>query len=695
MNKRIFLYLAVATMVSACGESSIISANNTDPQNTGQLLRTNSGDLTQYFRQTLKQGVGQTTYTNVVAMELDVSAPISESAVVGDSGSSHISTTQLQDAGVDEADQIKSDGNYVYSIDNGKGGGFGLSNAIRVLALNDKGRQVEEITRVNSPEEGAFSGLYLNPAEKQLIALQAPSYNVWGNWFAPEFFIGNTVGLSVINVDAPEKAAITQQLRFDGALISSRRVNNQLYLVLRHFPHIDNWLRYPGNERGIQQNERVLDNLQAESFLPKYRTISGEEKLLVRAEDCYIGKDATEGADVITLVAVDLEALDQAPQSRCYIGRSEAVYTSTTALYLATTRWHYDWSDPMASYSPEITTNIHKFAYAESDFEYRGSAEIDGHLGFDQNRKSFRFSEQNGLLRVMTMNEQRPWLAFAVDDVAEINVIEASKIEETSSPVMLSILREASDEKALELVSQLPNKTRPAPIGKAGEQLYATRYIGDRAYAVTFRVTDPLYVLDLGNPEDPYIAGELQIEGYSDYLYPLSEHLLLGVGKDAIADQNNVGDQRGAWYQGLKLSLIDVADPANPQERDKEIIGQRGTESAALRSHHGVSILDDGNLAKVAIPVSLHEGTPYGDVSEQPWQHYSYTHTGLHRFVVDKATGRFVRNGLTPLIAHEGEYAPGYDLDRSLLINDSVHYFHQDQVLSQDWLGQETPTLLP
>ena len=90
-------------------------------------------------------------------------------------------------------------------------------------------------------------------------------------------------------------------------------------------------------------------------------------------------------------------------------------------------------------------------------------------------------------------------------------------------------------------------------LGK-GEKIYSVRFLGDRAYVVTFKTTDPFYVVDLSNPKSPVVAGELKIPGYSSYLHPLTENIILGLGRE----DNKV-----------KLSLFDVSDPENPSELDK------------------------------------------------------------------------------------------------------------------------------
>ena len=93
-----------------------------------------------------------------------------------------------------------------------------------------------------------------------------------------------------------------------------------------------------------------------------------------------------------------------------------------------------------------------------------------------------------------------------------------------------------------------------------GENLHSVRFMGDKGYLVTFIRTDPLFVIDLSQPANPKVLGELKIPGYSDYLHPYDETHLIGVGKEAVDAEG----QNFAWYQGLKLSLFDVSNVNNP-----------------------------------------------------------------------------------------------------------------------------------
>ncbi len=179
-------------------------------------------------------------------------------------------------------------------------------------------------------------------------------------------------------------------------------------------------------------------------------------------------------------------------------------------------------------------TVIHKFALAHGSVSYRGTGSVDGHLGWDPQRKSYRLSEHNGDLRVLSFTGSFGW--FNLQDAQTV----------APSPAKLTALRERSSDQTLQAVASLPNAARPAHIGKTGEQVYAVRFLGDRAYVVTFRRTDPLYVLDLSKPTDPKTVGELEVAGFSDYLFPLPNNLLLGVGRDANSN---------GLVNGLKVAL--------------------------------------------------------------------------------------------------------------------------------------------
>ena len=422
---------------------------------------------------------------------------------------------------------------------------------------------------IETKENQYADGLYLRADEDQLIVTGSSHGRYgWDFWFSPLAWMQAESSVVSVDVSDPQAPQQTARIELDGEIISSRRIDNVLYLATRFQPFLPGLETYdPNTPTAARQLERI-DNTPLSTLLPRYRVanVSGS-RALVNPQDCYLPtEDApVRSADVISMIAIDLDVMDVV-SSVCFVGATETLYVSLESAYVATTRWEYQLQPgpfgPVSDfYEQDIETDLHKFSLTDGLIRYEASGSVDGHLGWNTERKPFRLSEKGSDLRAITYT---------------------AELTPDSSPVAVTVLRDTGDDE-LQVLARLPNAARPEPIGKPGEQLYATRFVGDRAYLVTFRMTDPLYVVDFTQPHDPFVAGELEITGYSDYLHPLQGGFLLGVGKDAIPDPN--GDFRGAWYQGVKVSLYNVQDPQDPFEADSLVIGKRGTETPVLRNH--------------------------------------------------------------------------------------------------------------
>lgn len=608
------------------------------------------------------------------------------------SSAAPVSGTDLQEAGVDEADLIKSDGQTVYS--------FAAATATQPAASNtptpDTNRfgNVLRRHRLNASTPAALqeadslalawsadvtgTGLYLDAERQQVVAVGESTLGggMYTLWFAPDAWANGATEVKWIDVANPDRMAVRRSLRMQGQLIGSRRLGSTLYLVMR------------------SQTQLPIDAAQTPTaWQPTFSLDGGAKQPLVQADQCLAQSDnAMPSATLITLVAVDLgtattgTTTQPLTQAKCFVGGTEAFYMSERNLYLATTRYDYTDASGMPRYAPRTSTDIHQFGLDGMQISYRGSGNVMGHLGFDQNRKSFRLGEHNGHLRVLTQTEPTFGLWAAAMDVARTPATTSSSTAlptDTDSPGRLSILREQGGE--LNLVGSLPNAKRPASLGKPGENLYASRFLGGRGYLVTYRLIDPLYVLDLSDPIDPKVAGELEVSGYSDYLFPLTESLLLGVGKDAVAD-GSAGDGRFAWYQGVKLSLIDVSDPTRPSEVGRQIIGQRGTSATVLHDHHGIALQRRGQGAQAAVriglPVSLHDDGPTGIRPSPPSQWAPFSRTEMHRVEIN--LGDKTLTATTPVPSTvEGDR--DISRDRALLWQDQSHYYQQGSWTSSGW----------
>lgn len=703
------LVLAITALLAGCGGGSSgldsvllpgpgpgVAPEPEPPALTAWALqRASERSLTSWLREALgpdaKNHLGSVWARDVMF----ATAATAPSAGAETGAAAVFSGTTLQEAGVDEADRIKSDGVFVFDVTTGTSGVASLRRQRLDGAAAEAAMQPAGTLALPFTSGQQASGLYLDTERAQLAVLaEGNTGGIYDNWFAPQWWSQGQTGLTLVSAPASGPMQVRRTLRFDARMIGSRRIGATLYLVLRSYPKvsgIDPW--WPVEKAAT--NQAALDKLQATQLLPTLSIDGGVAQPLVQPTDCYTQPlNAVRSADMITVVAVDLAASAHRHAARCFTGGTEAFYMSDQSLYLATTRNNYSYSGVFPVYEDQTTTDIHKFAFSGLDITYRGSGNVKGHLGFDQIRKSFRMGEHEGALRVITQSQQRwvGWIQPAVmpvmiDDVNLPTSVAATATTGTTtktttavieSPGRLAILKEIGG--ALAVVGELPSAARPEPLGKPGEQLYASRFIGNRGYLVTYRLTDPLYVLDLSNPADPRVAGALEVSGYSDYLFPLSENLLLGVGKEAASD-SSAGDGRFAWYQGVKVSLIDVTDPARPREAARSIIGRRGTDATVLRDHHGIALQTVGGVVRVGLPVRLHE-TPTSWMTGQPSDYYGFTRTELQRLEVNLSTSALTaRKPLPSSLAAERDISN----DRALLWNDQSHWYQDGTWLSAPW----------
>jgi uncharacterized secreted protein with C-terminal beta-propeller domain len=645
-----------------------------------------------YLKEGLEKSSDDISYLRTLPFVMTLDAAATSTAA--GAAESRTSSTNLQESGVDEADTIKVAGSNLFRLS-----GCDDSPCITVERLDSTTPRAVPVSTFRIDTKNAPDGMYRvqdGILGQDMLVTVAGQYGSWG-WF--DIWGGwqdSKTELNFLNISNPASLSRIEQLTFDGALVSSRVVGGTLYLVTRYTPGLPDYLPYAFEKADKEKNAAVLARAELPQILPHVRDSRDDVTTLVQAKDCYLPVSAVDGShnpSIITITAVPLKN-PTAHKSTCFLGASETLYMTTDSLYLATTSWNYDVGIRAAGsslrYSPEHTTAIHKFALGNGTIAYRGSGSVQGHLGWSEDKKSFRMGENGAYLNIAT-SVGETWGA--------------------SSSTRLTVLKEAGNSR-LEVVSVIDG------IGKPGEQLYAARFVGKRAYLVTFRITDPLYVVDLGNEEKPRIAGELQIDGYSDYLHPISENLLLGIGKDAIpAPAASDFGGRGAWYQGVKVALFDVANPAQPKEINSIVLGKRGTDSDVLWDHHAFTYLPPaGNTpARFSIPVRLNDTKPTWEFwdGKQPNAWYDYTHTALYSFEAGaqgiSQAGRIIADVAPPQAANGGRgvvtidparsaagtstFAPVYIYygDRSVLKDDAVFYIHDGKVLTSKWGENKGP----
>lgn len=564
-----------------------------------------------------------------------------------------------------------------------------LDVSLRILALDPESPDASSIKELSLDLGGRdANGFYLyEDGNKSSAIVTAFGGGYWGYWDQPYSFSNLESVIAKVDVTDASNAALSDTFTIDGQIISSRRIGDALFFASRYYPAI------PGADPWGQTREQWSDAIAStdlSTLMPQFsRNGSDDRTSLANPSECFVapvsGDDPYYSPDIITLGVIDLDTM-QLRDTQCFLGATETLYANTESVFLATTRYDYTqgavdvdsmlvntdviafppdmlWSDPRTS------TDIHQFDINSDQLTYAGSGSVKGHLGWNELQKPFRMSESNGYLRVTTMNDQQG---------------------PDHSPILLTVLQ-SDGQGNLKTVSKLPNEVHPGHIGKPGEQLYASRFLGERAYLVTFRQTDPLYVVDLSNPADPQVKGELEIEGYSDYLHPVGEKYLLGIGKNAIADPRGFGDGRGAWVQGIKLSLFDVSDPSSPSEVQSVLLGERGTESVALGNHRAITIqpANDQHPMRLSFGASVY-GTAAPATSPSPQQASSYSqwsYTGLHGYDITAGDNASItpRGALVIERSDNGNGYHRYGDDRSVMVNDAVFYVHGKSVYPAMW----------
>jgi hypothetical protein len=616
------------------------------PVADGALRAAQPGELAAYFKDRLQERAEQGY--NAPA-HLDFSAAPPQAAGTSGGGVLFAGAPQ-QEQGVDEDDLLKTDGTMLYTVQPSYANGTETVPA----RLSAQRRQADGslVARGTStlPQDFRPQGMYLASAASRIAVLaQKPAYDVFiaaGTPNAstmlpyPDLPYERKLAIDLFSTADGGRPAQTSRIEIDGSLVGSRMIGNVLYVVSQWTPDTSRY-QLPAKPTR-EQADAVLANLDAGELLPTIRIDGAAAQPLVTEADCLLQPaNASLGLQLTTITAFDLSTGAPARRSRCFVGGVESLYMSPTHVYLASSRQYWIAATPAAMvFPPAVRTDIHKFSLQGLQVDYRASGDVAGHLGWDPEKKPYRMSEHNGDLRVLSFTGESGWSGGTIDA--------AVAPPKPASPATLTILREDTAERALKTVATLPNAQRPAPLGHAGEQVYGVHFAGPTGYLVTFRRTDPLYVLDLSNPADPRQVGELEMPGYSDYLFPLAGGKLLGVGKDANA-QGIVG--------GIKVALFDVADQAQPRVLASRTLGGSGAFSALDYSRHGISLATDGAKVHVALPVRIPVGTRSSD-------------QGLARYLVDTSAGTLDEQPFTLSTRFDGTSVDGSQYARFDLANE-------------------------
>lgn len=442
------------------------------------------------------------------------------------------SGTNIQELGVDEPDIVKTDGRRIVAISNG--------TIYVVDVTGDKPRLAGQITL----ETGGVNNLFLS-GDRVLVMGTTDSYSArpqGGIAIEPSpsgpYYYTPIATLSQIDISDIENPRLERTMYLDGSYVSARMVGDTARLVIRSMPTgLDFTFPETGGlkaERDAERrNRRVIMESTIDNWVPYYVLEDGRGNVIRDGSllDCTRAHYPQEfsGLEMLNVLTIDLGNDLAVEDAVGVMAGGDIVYASEDAMYIASGAWQ-NWQAldglDAARAADDYTTNIHKFDISDPNrTTYVATGRVTGFM-----LSQWSMSEYDGRLRVASTNTPNWWWN-----------------DGRRSESFVTVLEQRGDE--------LVEVGKVGGLGK-GEQIYSVRFFDDVGYVVTFRQTDPLYTIDLSNPAKPEVVGELKILGYSAYLHPIGDGLLLGVGQDASEEGRTKGTQ---------VSVFDMSDPANPK----------------------------------------------------------------------------------------------------------------------------------
>ncbi|MBS3114681.1 beta-propeller domain-containing protein [Candidatus Woesearchaeota archaeon] len=595
------------------------------------------------------KGLGVTRVASSQLAEAVGAPSVAKSADSG--GAVDYSTTNIQVAGVDEADFVKNDGKYIYALTQNR--------LVIVDAFPAENAKILSETKI----DGNARDLFVNKDRLVVFADDSNEIPVFAEFdFVPRPRYTPITHAYVYDISDREKPKLVKDYNLNGNYYQSRMIEDYVYFIVienvyYYGPLIDLPVVRAASATIVKPDVFYFDNPE-ENY--NFNTIASfnifEDKDKVNAKTFMMGytnnlyvsqnniyityqknlpyryyekHNEERFYDVVApLLPSDAQSKIKAVREYSSLNSHEKWDKISAILEETYNKMDEDEKEELFEKIAEAIdeyearleaerrkTVIHKIKINNGDIDYGSRGEVPGYL-----LNQFSMDEYNDYFRVATTTEfyGRVPVPLPVEATESRQtssdapqVAKQSEAVVASKPMSIAIPRPIRESRYVMYnnVYVLDNELKI--VGKLeaiapDERIYSTRFIGDRLYMVTFKRIDPLFVIDLSNPESPEILGELKIPGFSDYLHPYDENHIIGVGKET--DSNEWG---GVSIHGVKLALFDVSDVKNPKQLDKYEIGEAGTDSEALRDHK--SFLFDKKKNLLVIPVTEVKGKQYYD----------------------------------------------------------------------------------
>ncbi|MFD0715392.1 beta-propeller domain-containing protein [Paenibacillus sp. GCM10027626] len=572
-------------------------------------------------------------------------APMEES-LSGSVEAADYSRTNVQVEGVDEADWAKTDGRFVYQISG--------SRVFIADVTDPRAPKLAATLEYGAEEQFAPLELYVDGSRLIVIGQNRVFFPVPLHSegaaaksavpssgkdkmaiIAPPAASRSAVKTKIYELGGSGVPKLVRETTLEGDYVSSRKIDGALYLVT------NKGYFYPANYETSEDYEPWYGDTGKSSELKKLP--------LERVRYFPDSPDAT----TMLVGALDLDSPGREMQVSAYLGSGQTIYASAKHLYVA-----------ISEYVPNgegfrEQTRVHKFRLDGGSIVYTGEGTVPGTV-----LNQYSMDEHNGYFRIAT-TKGNVW--GTGEDRASNNLYVLDESMKTAGKL---------------------EKLAP------GERIYSARFLGGRAYMVTFRNVDPLFAIDLRNPAKPAVLGQLKIPGYSDYLHPYDDNHIIGFGKDTeVQSVKGSGmEEPTAFYQGLKMALFDVSDVSHPKEKFKEIIGDRGTGSELLGNPKALLFSKSKNL--LAFPVELMEipNKTSGDGTNDITEYGEFVYQGAYVYRVDLNEGFKLRGRITHLSNDDLLKSGQYDYDyaksvRRILYAGDTLFTLSDSLLKANDMG--------
>lgn len=455
------------------------------------------------------------------------------------------SKTNTQVQGVDEADIVKTDGTYIYYLTNEK----------LTIINTENASQMKEMSTIKFDETFTPEEIFLNN-DKIIVIGKRYEYDkterkigIDEDYLYPNYMDKTYTSAKLYNVKDKINPTLERTVEVEGDYLTARMIGSNVYIASNKYMYY-----------AYICNTYKSTELNEDDFKPHYLDTATSNETKSINFDCIYYIPEFEDTNYLNIVAFNITN-NQEANVESYLGAGEEIYASKENLYVTKTKYDYERKNKTS-----ITTEIYKFNLNNANCTFAKAGDVPGSV-----LNQFSMDECNGYFRIAT-TDSTSW-------------------NSESNTNNLYVLNEN-----LETIGKIEGLAK-------GERIYSVRFMGNRAYMVTFVETDPLFVIDLSNPTTPTVLGELKIPGYSKYLHPYDETHLIGIGEDTEVVNYGYGDR--VVTNGMKMAMFDVTDPNNPQELYNVKIGEKGTYSELLYNHKALLFSKEKNI--IAFPISITE----------------------------------------------------------------------------------------